>query len=72
MGNSLSSIHLRRAVRVKLKIERLERRLGKLLGGGGVRSEIASTPRNMSAEGKARIAAAQHKRWAAWRKTRAK
>jgi hypothetical protein len=75
MGNSISgisSLQLRRGVRVKEKIEDLHRELGKLLGGDGVGNGVASTPRKMSAEGKAKIATAQHKRWEAWRKSKGK
>jgi hypothetical protein len=52
------------------QIEKLEARLVRLLGkkGNGSSATRLSVPRNMSAEGKARIAAAQKRRWAAWRK----
>ena len=62
---------LRRAVRLKEEIETLESELSKLLGStkglGGLRRRRTGT-RVMSAAGKQRIAAAQKRRWAAWRK----
>jgi hypothetical protein len=76
MGNlvsGISSVQLRRAFKVKTQIEKLEWKLAKLVGaskrGGSYNGNGVTAPRNMSAEGKARIAAAQKKRWAAWRKS---
>jgi hypothetical protein len=66
----ITSEQLRRAVAIKEKIERLESDLETLLGGKGVTSRVSRPggARVMSAAGKARIAAAQKKRWAKWRK----
>jgi len=73
MKDGLSGIgsgQLRRAVTIKEKIERLESDLEKLLGGRHVTGGVGRPRggRGMSAAGKAKIAAAQKKRWAKWRK----
>jgi hypothetical protein len=72
MQLNVTAAQLRRAVKIKQRIERLEQDLTRLLGSQGVsgRSFSAGRPaaRVMSPEAKARIIAAQKKRWAAWRK----
>lgn len=71
------SIHieaLKEAIAIKKQIEKLEERLSRLLSGKALKE--TATPevsrkkrkRKMSAEGRARIAAAQKKRWAAFKK----
>jgi hypothetical protein len=66
----ISSGQLRRAAAIKEQIERLEGDLEKLLGGRAVARGVGrgGGARVMSAEGKAKIVAAQKKRWAKWRK----
>jgi hypothetical protein len=66
----ISSGALRRAAAIKEQIERLESDLEKLLGGRAVTRGLGRPRggRGMSAAGKARIVAAQKKRWAKWRK----
>ena len=66
----ISSAQLRRAIAVKQKIESLEGRLAKLLGGSYNGNGFAAKSRrnSMSPAAKARIIAAQKKRWAKWRK----
>ena len=70
----VTAAQLRRAVKIKQRIERLEDELTRLLGSqgaGGGRSNYAGGARRvMSAAAKARIVAAQKKRWAAWRKAK--
>jgi len=72
MQLNVTAAQLRRAVKIKQRIERLEQDLTRLLGSQGVsgRSFSGGRPptRVMSPEAKARIIAAQKKRWAAWRK----
>ena len=68
MINELSSAALRKAVKVKTRIEALQTKLQNLLGGGsGVgNGVVAAKPRRkrrMSAAGRAAIAAAARKRW---------
>jgi hypothetical protein len=61
--SNLSPKQLRRAAQIKEKIEKLQNELSGLLGNG------TATPtkpkRKMSKAGRAKIAAAQKKRWAA-------
>jgi len=66
----ISSEQLRQAVGIKQKIESLESDLEKLLGGRTVTRGVGRRggARVMSAAGKAKIVAAQKKRWAKWRK----
>jgi hypothetical protein len=79
MSNILSeftSAQLRRAITIKQRIEALQRQLQALLGSerGGVsvgRGSLGGR-RTMSVAAKARIVAAQKKRWAKWRKEQAK
>lgn len=68
--DNLSPAQLRRAARIKEKIASLEKDLAKLLGAPAA---SAATPpgnsrrkkkRTLSAEARAKIAAAQRKRWA--------
>lgn len=74
MAVTLSNIsvqHLKRALVIREKIQRLEHELESLLGGSG--SGSASTNghggrRRMSAAARAKIAAAQKLRWAKYRK----
>ena len=61
--------------RVTAAIADLQKRLGKRGGGGNTPGPSAKAPaarkkRHMSAEGRARIAEAQRKRWAAARKAK--
>jgi len=74
MGKSFSGVtsaQLQRAARIKLRIEKLERQLeqvvGKSTGNGS-----ASGRRNLSPAARERIAAAQRKRWDAYRKAKRK
>ena len=66
----VSSGALRRAAGIKEQIERLESDLEKLQSGRAVTRGVGRRggARVMSAAGKAKIAAAQKKRWAKWRK----
>jgi len=67
---SLSAVQLKQAAALMEQIEKLEAQLSRVLGGASPKAkatEPAAAPRgknNMSAEGRARIAAAQKKRWA--------
>jgi len=70
---SLTSKQLRQAADLKEQIERLQQQLDSLLGG---ESPAASKPkqgrkkkRKMSAEARAKIGAAQKKRWAKQKKS---
>jgi hypothetical protein len=63
----LSPAGLRRAAALKEKIQSLQRELERLLGGRAEPVAATGRPRKkrkMSAEGKARIAEAQRRRWA--------
>jgi len=74
MGTSLSAIsstQLRRAARIKEKIEKLQRKLDNVIGNG-TGSGSVSGHRNLSPDARERIAAAQRKRWAAYRKAKGK
>ena len=55
---------------IETKMTELRRRLGKPAGPGPVKKAVKSSPRKhrMSAEGRARIAAAQRARWAKTKK----
>jgi hypothetical protein len=65
--NNLSNVSVRdlkKAIKIKSKLEILQAQLDAILGGSGPASS-ASTPKSgMSAAGRKRIAAAQKKRWA--------
>lgn len=72
---SLTASQLRQAADLKERIEQLQRKLDSLLGG---ESPAASKPkqgrrrkRKMSAEARAKIGAAQKKRWAKQKKAAA-
>jgi hypothetical protein len=71
----LSTKQLRKAADLRAKIDGLERQLAAILvGGGGVAAaEPVSKPkRKMSAAAKAKISAAQKKRWAKEKAAKAK
>jgi hypothetical protein len=74
--SGITSAQLRRAVTIKEKIEALDRELQGLLGSNGTAGSLLRAShkreRMMSADGKAKIAAAQRKRWAKWRREHAK
>jgi len=74
MQLNVTAAQLRRAVKIKQRIERLEQELTRLLGSqASGRLAAVGRPagtRVMSPEAKARIIAAQKKRWAAWRKAK--
>ena len=59
----LSSQDLRRIAKLKEKIDSLQRKLGRILGGAGIATGLKRKS-GMSAAGRARIAAAQRARWA--------
>jgi len=62
--NTLTSSQLMRAAKIKDQIDALNKQLNSILGGS-VAAPIAKAPKGgMSAAGKARIAAAQRRRWA--------
>ena len=66
--SSLSAKQLNQAARIREQIDRLLAKLGELVGGGSVAVKASAEPkkrRKMSRAGRARIAAAQKKRWAA-------
>lgn len=65
MIQNLSSAQLRKAATIKDKIDALQTELDKLLGGTEVKPVAVQKKRTMSASAKAKIAAAQRKRWAA-------
>jgi hypothetical protein len=67
---SITTDKLRKATKLREQIDALENELSKALNGRWpfVSRRMRNGQRNMTAEGKARIAAAQKKRWAAWRK----
>jgi len=58
---SLTSAQLKRAAKIKDKIDALERELASILGGKVSAKQKKS---GMSAAGRARVAAAQRARWA--------
>ncbi len=69
MINQLSSAALRKAIKVKIRIEALEARLQRLLGSGPeTRGRVKTTKpgrkRRMSASARAKMAAAARARWA--------
>jgi hypothetical protein len=66
--SNLSAAQLRRAVGLKEQIEELEAELVKILGSSGGNG-VTRGGRNLSPEARERIAAAQRKRWAQYRKT---
>jgi hypothetical protein len=61
---SLSSAQLRQAADIRQKIEDLTSQLEAILGGSAQSVIIGKDGRKMTAEGRARIAAAQKLRWA--------
>jgi hypothetical protein len=66
---NLTAAQLRRAVGIKEQIEKLEADLNRILGSSGASSFRGSSGRrNLSPEARERIAAAQRKRWAQYRK----
>jgi hypothetical protein len=65
--NTLSDIsvqNLKRAIKIKAKLEVLQAQLDGILGGSGPASSASPVKRGMSAAGRKRIASAQRKRWA--------
>lgn len=72
--SSLSAKQFRQAASIREQIDTLEKRLANLLGGSSVATRTAAAPiatgapglkkRTMSPAARARIAAAQRKRWA--------
>ena len=67
--SNLSAAQLRRAVGIKEQIEELEADLAKILGSSGTNG-VTRGGRNLSPEARERIAAAQRKRWAQYRKAK--
>lgn len=68
---------LKRALKISQDIQKLQAELASLLGGSSKRGSGgvlmgAATKRNMSPEGRARIAEAQKKRWEKVRKEKKK
>lgn len=63
---NLSSVQLRRAAELKERIDSLQQELEEILGTNG-QARRSSGVRNMSAAGRARIAAAARARWAKYR-----
>ena len=63
---NLSAQQLRQAAGIKLKIDALQKKLDRILGGTAEAKAVAvpRKRRKMSATGRARIAAAARKRWA--------
>ena len=73
MNNPLSQIsvkQLRRAVTLKGKIEALSNKLASLLGAPASKPVKTRKKRDMSAAGRARVAAAQKARWAKIKKAK--
>lgn len=68
--SELSVSQLQRGIEIKKQIEKLQKDLAALLGGGAVAD--GRPRRGMSAAAKARIAAAQKVRWAKYRSGKAK
>ena len=67
MNNSLSNVSVRdlkKAIRIKAKLEALQAQLDGILGKSGPASSVSTQKRGMSAAGRKRIVAAQKKRWA--------
>jgi uncharacterized small protein (DUF1192 family) len=69
MMHEISAAQLRKAAEIKDKIESLQSELNRLLNGTSSKSASPSAPatsrkRTISPEGRARIIAAQKKRWA--------
>jgi len=65
----LSAGQLRRAVQLREQIDRLEKQLDSILGGGTLPARPAQAKTIISTAGRARIAAAQRQRWARTRVT---
>jgi hypothetical protein len=61
---NISVSQLRKLVAIKQKIERLQAKLEAITGGSDGVASTGPKRRGMSAAGKARIAAAQRRRWA--------
>ena len=74
ISSGISSTQLWRAVALKTRIEKMQKELEKLLGGSYNGNGVRALRRGpvISDSGKAKIAAAQRKRWAKWRKQHAK
>jgi hypothetical protein len=67
MTNNLSDISVRglkKAIKIKTKLETLQGLLNDILGASGVDLSDSTPKRRMSAAGRRRIAAAQRARWA--------
>jgi hypothetical protein len=65
--NTLSNVSVRslkKAIKIKAKLESLQARLEGILGGSGTASLVSPAKRGISAAGRKRIAAAQKRRWA--------
>jgi len=61
---NISVSNLRRSIRLREKIDALERELNVILEAKGTDTASSKIRKGMSAAGRARIAAAQRKRWA--------
>lgn len=64
---SLSVAQLKRAVAIKERIQKLEKKLAAIIGAPGsapAEGRVIRRRRKMSAEARAKISAAQHARWA--------
>jgi hypothetical protein len=64
---SLSVAQLKRAVAIKERIQKLEKKLGAIIGAPGsapAEGRVIRRRRKMSAEARAKISAAQRARWA--------
>jgi hypothetical protein len=78
--NTLTTTELRRALEIRERIESLSAELSSLLGGRGAPARSTEKPGRrrrrrkpkISAEGRARIAAAQRARWAKIRREKSK
>jgi hypothetical protein len=68
--SSLTVIQLRRAADLKEKIDALYKELASILGAPAPVSAKTSRKRKMSADGRARVVAAQKARWAKVKRTK--
>jgi hypothetical protein len=67
MNNALSNVtvkQLKRAIKIKAKLETLQARFDQIMGGSGAGMPSPFRKRKMSAAGRAAIAAGARKRWA--------